>query len=90
MTPRFPRTRKFANPYALAAVDFVWTIFWISAFASQASYNTSGKCKGACSASKAVVGLGVFIWYATDASIRHPTKGIPHGMADFEATGSSG
>ncbi|KAG4442176.1 hypothetical protein IFR05_002334 [Cadophora sp. M221] len=62
MTPRFPRTRKLANPYAMACVDGLFCILWISAFASQASYNSSGKCKGACGISKAVVGLGVFIW----------------------------
>lgn len=62
MTVRFPRTRKFANPYALASVDFIYCIAWLSAFASQATYNSSGQCKGACGASKAVVGLGVFIW----------------------------
>lgn len=62
MTIRYPLTRKYANAYALATVDFVWAIFWLSAFAAQASYNSSGKCKGACGGSKAVVGLGVFIW----------------------------
>ena len=63
MTPRFPRTRKLAHPMALAIVDVLFAIFWISAFAAQASYNSSGKCNGACGVSKAVVGLGVFIWY---------------------------
>lgn len=62
MTPRFPRTRKFAHPYALATVDSLFVVFWISAFASQASYNSSDKCKGACGISKAIVGFGVFIW----------------------------
>ncbi|KAI9049349.1 hypothetical protein LZ554_007193 [Drepanopeziza brunnea f. sp. 'monogermtubi'] len=62
MTPRFPRTRKLANPYAMACVDALFCISWLAAFASQASYNSSGKCKGACGGSKAVVGLGVFIW----------------------------
>ncbi|KAK2628402.1 hypothetical protein QTJ16_001505 [Diplocarpon rosae] len=62
MTPRFPRTRKLANPYAMALVDVLFCILWISAFASQASYNSSGKCNGACGASKAVVAFGVFIW----------------------------
>ncbi|CZS92915.1 uncharacterized protein RCO7_01248 [Rhynchosporium graminicola] len=62
MTPRFPRTRKLANPYAMACVDALFCILWISAFASQASFNSSGKCKDACGLSKAVVALGVFIW----------------------------
>lgn len=63
MTLRFPRTRKFANPYALATVDFLWAILWLSAFAAQASYNSSRKCTGACGASKAIVGFGVIIWF---------------------------
>lgn len=62
MTPRFPRTRRFAHPYGLATVDGLFAVFWISAFASQASYNSSGKCNGACGLSKAIVGFGVFIW----------------------------
>jgi len=62
MTPRFPRARKFANPYALVAVDAIYTILWLSAFSAQASFNSSGKCKGGCGLSKAIVGLGVFIW----------------------------
>ncbi|KUJ19753.1 uncharacterized protein LY89DRAFT_731009 [Mollisia scopiformis] len=63
MTPRFPRTRKFAHPYGLATVDCLFAVLWISAFAAQASYNSSGKCNGACGISKAIVGFGVFIWY---------------------------
>jgi hypothetical protein len=43
-------------------VDILFAFLWISAFASQASYNSSGKCEGACGASKTVVGMGVFIW----------------------------
>jgi hypothetical protein len=62
MTPRFPRTRKFGPPLAFAIVDIVYAFFWISAFASQASYNSSAKCKGACGASKAIVGMGFLIW----------------------------
>jgi len=62
MTPRFPRTRKFGPPLAFTIVDILFAFLWISAFASQASYNSSGKCKGACGASKAIVGMGVFIW----------------------------
>jgi hypothetical protein len=63
MTPRFPRTRKFGPPLAFAIVDILFAFLWLSAFSSQASYNSSGKCKGACGASKAVVGMGVFIWW---------------------------
>src|SRR3954453_19521400 len=63
MTPRFPRTRKFANPYAMASVDGFFCILWLSAFAAQASWNSSGKCATGCKLSKAIVGLGVFIWF---------------------------
>ncbi|KAI0999259.1 hypothetical protein K3495_g8936 [Podosphaera aphanis] len=62
MTVRFPRTRKFANPYALATVDSSFSVLWISGFAAQATYNSSGKCRGACRISKVIVGLGVAIW----------------------------
>ncbi|TVY55863.1 hypothetical protein LSUE1_G008701 [Lachnellula suecica] len=62
MTPRFPRTRKLANPYAMAAVDGLFCIIWLSAFATVANWNSTGKCGDGCKVSKAVVGLGVFIW----------------------------
>ncbi|KAG5939561.1 hypothetical protein E4U53_007779, partial [Claviceps sorghi] len=61
MTPRFERTRKWAEPHVMMAVDGAFTIIWLSAFASQAAYNSSGLCGKACSTSKGVVGLGVFI-----------------------------
>ncbi|KHJ32137.1 putative chaperone-binding protein [Erysiphe necator] len=63
MTLRFPRTKKLAQPYALATVDFLFAILWISGFISQASFNSSGKCLGACGISKAIVGLGVLTWF---------------------------
>lgn len=63
MTPRFQRTRKFANPYALVGVDFAFAILWLSAFAAVANWNGTGRCKGGCKLSKTVVALGVFIWY---------------------------
>lgn len=63
MTPRFPRTRKLANPYAMATVDGLFSVFWLSAFASQAAYNTAGECGKGCNVSKAVVAFGVIIWY---------------------------
>lgn len=45
----------------MLAVDAVFTIIWLSAFATQAAYNTSGLCGQACSLSKAIVALGVFV-----------------------------
>jgi hypothetical protein len=70
MTPRYKQSKRFANPSALAIVDILFAVFWISAFAAQASYNSSEKCKGACGASKAIVGMGVFIWCVGPASSR--------------------
>ncbi|OAQ77223.1 chaperone-binding protein [Purpureocillium lilacinum] len=61
MTPRFSRARKFAEPHAMLVVDLLFTIIWLSAFATQAAYNTSGLCGKGCSLSKAIVALGVFI-----------------------------
>lgn len=43
-----------------------------AAFASQAAYNTADKCGTACEQSKAIVGLGVFIWFVT-AFLAHTT-----------------
>ncbi|CAD6498715.1 BgTH12-04376 [Blumeria graminis f. sp. triticale] len=62
MIVRFPRTRKFAQPYALATVDFFFAILWISGFSAQASYNSTNRCYGACGVSKAIVGLGFVTW----------------------------
>lgn len=61
MTPRFARTRKWAEPHAMLAVDVVFTIIWLSAFAAQAAYNSSGSCGQACGISKGVVAMGVFV-----------------------------
>ncbi|TPX08156.1 uncharacterized protein E0L32_001948 [Thyridium curvatum] len=60
--PRFPRTRKLAEPHAMIIVDAVFTFLWLSAFATQASYNTKDSCGNRCSISKAIVGLGVMIF----------------------------
>lgn len=77
-TPRFPRARRFAEPHAMLVVDAVFTIIWLSAFSTQAAYNSSGRCGGACSLSRAIVALGVFetlFWVATTAisvyTLRH-------------------
>ncbi|KAL6849325.1 hypothetical protein ACO1O0_008864 [Amphichorda felina] len=61
MTPRFARTRRYANANVMLAVDLLFTIIWISAFATQADYNTQNLCGKVCKLSKAVVGLGVFV-----------------------------
>lgn len=61
MTPRFERSRKWANPYAFASLDLLYTFFWLTAFASLAAYNSTGLCFGACDVSKACVGMGFFI-----------------------------
>ncbi|KAG6033164.1 hypothetical protein E4U41_006979 [Claviceps citrina] len=61
MTPRFGRTRKWAEPHVMLAVDVAFTVIWLSAFAAQAAYNTSGLCGKACNISKGVVALGIFV-----------------------------
>jgi len=58
--PRYPRTRKLANPYAMACVDGLFAVIWLSAFSTQAAYNTANQCGTACSLSKACVAMGVF------------------------------
>ncbi|KAL2151941.1 hypothetical protein VTH82DRAFT_5125 [Thermothelomyces myriococcoides] len=62
MAPRFPRTRKIAEPHAMLVVDTVYTIIWLSAFATQAAYNAKGLCGTACNVSKAVVAMAVFVF----------------------------
>jgi hypothetical protein len=59
MTPRFERTRRFAQPHAMLCVDVFFTILWLSAFATQAAYNSANDCGQACNLSRAIVGLGV-------------------------------
>lgn len=60
MAPRYPRAANIAQPNALVTVDAIMTIIWLSAFATQAAYNTADDCGSACGPSKAIVGLGVF------------------------------
>ncbi|KAH6845576.1 hypothetical protein B0I37DRAFT_188668 [Chaetomium sp. MPI-CAGE-AT-0009] len=62
MAPRFPRTRKLAEPHAMLVVDTVFTIIWLSAFSTQAAYNTANLCGTACHLSKAVVAMAVFVF----------------------------
>ncbi|KAK8100961.1 uncharacterized protein PG998_007634 [Apiospora kogelbergensis] len=68
MTPRWERSRKLAQPHAMAVVDGVFAIFWLSAFASQAAYNTANSCGNQCKVSKAIVGIAFFeilFWIGT-------------------------
>lgn len=62
MTPRFERTRRFAQPHAMLAVDALFAVIWLSALSTQASFNSKGDCGNACGISKGVVGLGVFVF----------------------------
>lgn len=64
LAPRYERTRRAANPNVMLVVDSVFTIFWLSAFASQAAYNTANSCGKACSVSKAIVGIAFFETFA--------------------------
>ncbi|KAI1253987.1 hypothetical protein MGN70_004382 [Eutypa lata] len=60
MTPRWERTRKAAQPHAMTVVDCIWTILWLSAFATQVTYNKAGSCGQGCSISKGVAALAFF------------------------------
>ncbi|KAI0166995.1 hypothetical protein GGR52DRAFT_556391 [Hypoxylon sp. FL1284] len=64
MAPRFERTRKLAEPHAMVVADVVFTIFWLSAFASQAAYNTANSCGQGCAVSKAIVGIAFFEFFS--------------------------
>lgn len=50
--PLWERTRRFLNPYATTAIDVVYTIFWVGAFASVQVWTSSGvlaSSQGFCS-----------------------------------------
>jgi hypothetical protein len=47
----------------MLAVDGLFIVIWISAFSTQAAYNSSGACGGSCGISKAIVAVGVFVAY---------------------------
>ncbi|KAJ3553761.1 hypothetical protein NPX13_g10802 [Xylaria arbuscula] len=64
LAPRYERTRRVANPNVMLVVDSIFAIFWLSAFASQAAYNTANDCGKACKVSKAIVGLAFFELFA--------------------------
>lgn len=90
MTPRFPRTRKFANPYAMASLDGVFCILWLSAFAAVANWNSNGKCGDGCKLSKAVVGLGVVIWYIpSPRTSPDPHQNLSHNLTHLSCPSPS-
>ncbi|KAI0408094.1 hypothetical protein F4802DRAFT_550484 [Xylaria palmicola] len=60
LAPRYERTRRAANPNVMLVIDSVFAVFWLSAFASQAAYNTANSCGKACAVSKAIVGIAFF------------------------------
>jgi hypothetical protein len=50
----------------MLVVDVLFTVIWLSAFSTQAAYNTANLCGNACGLSKAIVGLGVFVLYVRE------------------------
>ncbi|KAK6075677.1 chaperone-binding protein [Seiridium cupressi] len=60
MAPRWKRTQKIAQPHAMLMIDCIFAILWLSAFASQAAYNTANSCGDGCKVSKAIVGIAFF------------------------------
>lgn len=60
LTPLFERSRKWGNAYAFAAVDVIYAILWLSAFAAVAAWTRHGYCFGACGLSKGMAGVGFF------------------------------
>lgn len=44
----------------MLVIDCVFAILWLSAFASQAAYNTANSCGSGCNFSKAIVGMAFF------------------------------
>jgi len=61
--PRFPRTRAIAKPQLMLGIDALFTIIWLSAWATQAAYNTENLCGEICGVSKGIVAFGVFVLY---------------------------
>ncbi|KAF2086868.1 hypothetical protein K490DRAFT_43166 [Saccharata proteae CBS 121410] len=47
MVPMWTRTVRFANAYAFAFLDVLYTILWFAAFIAVAVWNSSGMSKGA-------------------------------------------
>lgn len=89
MTPRFERTRRFANVHAMFAVDLFGVILWLSAFATQAAYNSSGLCGTRCGVSKGVVALGVIITYVCPPTMYFILPLTPAASSLLEAHSSA-
>lgn len=72
MAPRWPQARRIAEPKAMLVIDVLFAVLWLSAFATQAAYNTANQCGQVCNLSKAIVGLGVFNTYDPLPHSEHP------------------
>jgi hypothetical protein len=71
MAPRWERTRRIAQPHAMLVVDVLWTILWVTAFATQASYNGRNDCGQGCSVSRGIVAVAFFqiVFWAASAIV---------------------
>jgi len=47
VVPLWQRSQKFAKVYAFLAIDIIFAILWLSAWASLVSWNRSGMTSGA-------------------------------------------
>jgi len=47
VVPLWARSQRFANVYAFLAIDIIFAIFWLSAWASLVSWNRAGMASGA-------------------------------------------
>jgi translocation protein SEC72 len=69
MVPMWSRTERFANLYAFATLDALFTVLWLSSWAAVASYvSAGGGCSnfslgstGKCKMSEGTIVLGVFM-----------------------------
>lgn len=58
----FPRTRKFANPYAFAAVDILFLILWLSATIAVGAWVNEGIDAGQKKENAKGAGCAAFGW----------------------------
>ena len=86
MVPMYSRTQKFGNVYAFAALDGLFTVLWLSAWAAVASYvSAGGGCSkfslgsnGKCKLSEGTIILGVFIMALFGATSYVSIRNVMH------------